>query len=308
MQKVGFVYDDVFLTHETGEWHPENKQRLEHIVKGLRDSDIWGKITHIKPRQATFEEISLIHTKPYIEKVKAIGSGYLDPDTYMSKNSLEAARYAVGAILEAIDKCKDNTISRAFCAVRPPGHHAEAGRGMGFCVFNNIAIGARYAQQKGYKKVFIIDFDVHHGNGTQHVFENDDSVFFFSTHQSPYYPGTGSEREKGVGKGEGFTHNVPMYAGSGDRDYLQIYQDLLPNIVDGFNPDIILVSSGYDLHLRDPLASMRVSNDGLRAIVNAILRTTSKPVIFTLEGGYDLDALSDGVKITLEEMLNTFSE
>ena len=308
MKKVGFLYDDIFLTHETGEWHPENKQRLQYVLSELKKSDIWEKLIHISPRQAAFEEIALIHTIPYIEKVKALGSGYLDPDTYVSKNSLEAARYAVGAILEAVDKCKEGEISRAFCAVRPPGHHAEVSRGMGFCIFNNIAVGARYAQQKGYKKVFIIDFDVHHGNGTQHIFEDDDSVFFFSTHQYPYYPGTGGTREKGSGKGSGFTYNVPLNAGSGDKDYLFVYQDVLPGIIDSFNPDFIFVSSGYDLHTRDPLASMRVTNEGLRAIVNAILRSSTKPVIFTLEGGYDLVALADGVKITLQEMLNTNGE
>jgi acetoin utilization deacetylase AcuC-like enzyme len=305
MQKVGFLYDDIFLTHDTGDWHPENKQRLKHIIQGLKNSDIWDKLIHIEPRLAAFEEIALVHTNSYIEKLKVFGSGYLDPDTYVSKNSVEAARYAVGAMLEAIDKCLDGTITRAFCAVRPPGHHAEVNRGMGFCIFNNIAIGARYAQQKGYKKVFIIDFDVHHGNGTQHIFEDDDTVFFFSTHQYPYYPGTGSEREKGSGKGFGYTHNVPLYAGSGDKDYLFIYQDVLPGIVKDFNPDIVLVSSGYDLHTRDPLASMRVTNEGLRAIVKAILQTSNKPVISTLEGGYDLVALSEGVKLTLEEMLYT---
>lgn len=303
MQKVAFVYDDIFLAHETGDWHPENKQRLIYLLKVLRNSEIWDKLIHLKPRLATFEEVALIHSPKYIEKVKALGSGYLDPDTYVSKNSLEVARYAVGAILEAVDKCIEGTIRRAFCAVRPPGHHAEVSRGMGFCIFNNVAIGARYAQGKGYKRVFIIDFDVHHGNGTQHIFEEDDSVFFFSTHQYPYYPGSGSEKEKGIGKGTGFTYNVPLYAGSGDREYIQIYQDILPGLIEKFSPDIILVSSGFDLHTRDPLASMRVTNDGLRAIVKSILTASSKPVIFTLEGGYDLTALSDGIKITLEEML-----
>ncbi|MCX8030223.1 MAG: histone deacetylase [Thermodesulfovibrionales bacterium] len=303
MNKVGFIYDDVFLTHDTGRWHPENAERLIQAIKTLKSSDIWDKLIHIKPRLATFEEISLVHTMSYINKVQSIGSGYLDPDTYVSKNSLEAARYAVGAILEAIDRCKDKTISRAFCAVRPPGHHAEVNRGMGFCIFNNVAVGARYAQHKGYEKVFIIDFDVHHGNGTQHIFESDDTVFFFSTHQSPYYPGTGSEREKGIGKGFGYTYNVPLHSGSGDKDYFSIYQDQLPPIIQSFDPDILLVSSGYDLHMRDPLAGMRVSNEGIRAIVSSILKATDKPVIFTLEGGYDLTALSEGIKITLEEML-----
>lgn len=304
MQKVGFAYDDIFLAHETGDWHPENKHRLKHIINELKNSGIWEKLIHIKPRLASFEEIALVHSRNYIEKVSTFGTGYLDPDTYVSKDSVEAARYAVGAMLESVDKCTEGVINRAFCAVRPPGHHAEVSRGMGFCIFNNIALGARYAQQKGYKKVFIIDFDVHHGNGTQHIFEDDDTVFFFSTHQYPYYPGTGGEREKGSGKGYGFTHNVPMHGGSGDKDYLFVYQDLLPGAVSGFNPDIILVSSGYDLHMRDPLASMRITNEGLRSIVKAILGTSEKPIIFTLEGGYDMVALSEGVRLTLEEMLN----
>jgi len=174
---------------------------------------------------------------------------------------------------------------------------------MGFCIFNNIAVGARYAQKIGYQKVFIIDFDVHHGNGTQHIFEQDDSVFYFSTHQYPHYPGTGDEHERGRGKGEGFTYNVAMSAGSGDKEYLYVYQDILPGLLKRFRPDIILVSAGYDIHARDPLSSIRISSEGISGIVRSIISDTTKPVIFALEGGYDLEALGASVRITIEEML-----
>ncbi|MDI6728080.1 MAG: histone deacetylase [Thermodesulfovibrionales bacterium] len=304
MHKVGFVYDDIFLKHKTPQWHPETKERLVSIITTLKDSDFWGKLIHIKPRKADYDDIALAHTNTYIEKIKNFWVGYLDGDTFMSENSLEAALYAAGAVIEAIEKCKSGEISRAFCAVRPPGHHAEADRAMGFCIFNNVAVGARYAQKIGYKRIFIIDFDVHHGNGTQHIFEEDDTVFYFSTHQYPHYPGTGRESERGIGKGEGFTYNVTMQAGSGDKDYLHVYHDILPGLIKDFKPDIVLVSAGYDIRKEDPLASIRISNEGIRGIVQNILSSTDKPVIFTLEGGYDLKALAESVKITVEEMMN----
>jgi acetoin utilization deacetylase AcuC-like enzyme len=303
MHRVGFIYDDIFLKHETPQWHPETKERLTYILNALKSSDLWNKLIHIKPRKATYEYIALAHTNSYIEKIKNFGVGYLDGDTYMSKDSLEASLYAAGAVIEAVDRCKNREIERAFCAVRPPGHHAEADRAMGFCIFNNVAIGAKYAQKIGYKKVFIIDFDVHHGNGTQHIFEEDDTVFYFSTHQYPHYPGTGKESERGTRKGEGYTYNVTMRAGSGDKDYLHIYHDILPGLVQNFDPDIILVSAGYDIRIEDPLSSIRISNEGIRGIAQNILTSTDKPVIFTLEGGYDLDALGESVKITIEEMI-----
>ena len=199
MKKVGFVYDDIFLKHEMPAGHPESSQRLVHIINMLRDSDIWDKLIYIKPRRAGEEDIVAVHTKSYFDRVKKF-TGYFDPDTYISENSFEAAMYASGAVIEAIDKCKKGEIERAFCAVRPPGHHAEADRAMGFCIFNNVAVGARYAQKIGYRKVFIVDFDVHHGNGTQHMFEEDDTVFYFSTHQYPHYPGTGKDTREGKGR------------------------------------------------------------------------------------------------------------
>jgi acetoin utilization deacetylase AcuC-like enzyme len=307
MRKVGFLYDDIFLKHETPRWHPETKERLVSITKALESSPFWKNLVHIKPRKADFSDIALVHTARYIDMIKNFGGGYLDPDTYASKDSLEAALYAAGAVIEAVEKCKGGEIQGAFCAVRPPGHHAEANGAMGFCIFNNVAIGARYAQKSGYKKVFIIDFDVHHGNGTQHIFEEDNTVFYFSTHQYPHYPGTGSEFEKGKGKGEGFTYNVPMGAGSGDKEYSSVYNGILPDLVKKFGPDIVLVSSGYDIHTRDPLSGIRVTNEGMRSIVSGILSSPANPAhipfIFALEGGYDLTALGESVAITVEEML-----
>src|SRR3990170_3774260 len=303
MKKIGFLYDDIFLRHETPQWHPECKERLIAIIDALKSSDVWDNLIHIKPIKADFKDIEAVHTREYIERIKKIGSGYADPDTYISENSLEAALYAAGAVIEAIKRCKTKEIERAFCAVRPPGHHAEADKAMGFCIFNNIAVGARYAQKVGYKKVFIIDFDVHHGNGTQHIFEEDNTVFYFSTHEYPHYPGTGKGSEKGIGKGKGYTFNVPMPSGSGDKEYLTTFQKTLPPLVKNFNPDLILVSAGYDLHRDDPLSGIRVSDEGIRSIVNSILSCSSNPFIFALEGGYNLSALGDSVGVTLEEML-----
>ncbi len=303
MRNVGFVYDDVMLKHEPPPWHPERKDRLLHILAALKDSGLWERLTHIKPGKAGFDDIALVHTHEYIEKMKSFGEGCLDPDTYTSKDSLDAALSAAGAVMEAVERCRKNEVSRVFCAVRPPGHHAEADSGMGFCLFNNISIGAHHARKIGYEKVFIIDFDAHHGNGTQHIFEEDDTVFYFSTHQYPYYPDTGKDMERGKGKGEGYTYNVQILVGSGNKDYLHIYQDILPDLVRRFGPDIILVSAGYDIHARDPHADIRVTSEGIRGMVRSILACSSCPVVFTLEGGYDLESLGESVLITIEEML-----
>jgi acetoin utilization deacetylase AcuC-like enzyme len=308
VKKVGFLYDEVFLKHEMPPGHPESYQRLVHIVDRLRDSDFWNQIIHIRPRPASEEDILFVHTRKYFEEIRTF-SGFFDGDTYLSGHSFEAAVYAAGAVIEAIDRCRAGEIGRAFCAVRPPGHHAEADRAMGFCIFNNIAIGARYAQKIGYNKVFIIDFDVHHGNGTQHIFEEDDTVFYFSTHQYPHYPGTGKDSERGRGRGEGFTYNIPMPFGSGDKEFYEAYRDVLPRLIKNFRPDIILVSAGYDIHVKDPLAGFNVTNEGMRSIIRGILlrRTTTYlpalPYVFALEGGYNLQALGESVLMTIKELL-----
>lgn len=303
MKKVGYIYDDIFLLHETPSGHPESAERLIAINKALKQSDFRDKPVYIKPRKAEPKDILAVHAGLYVDNVTKI-TGYYDPDTYISKNSAEAAFYAAGAVIEAIEGCRAGSIDRAFCAVRPPGHHAEADRAMGFCIFNNIAVGARYAQKSGFRKVFIIDFDVHHGNGTQHIFEEDNTVFYFSTHQYPHYPGTGSASEKGKGGGYNYTYNMPMNYGAGDKDFFTAYQDMLPGLVNRFGPDIILVSAGYDLHVNDPLAGLRVTNEGIRNIVRGILSSKQNiPYIFSLEGGYNLTSLSGSVLITLEELL-----
>lgn len=310
-KKVGFIYDDIFLKHETPEWHPECKERLISIINTLKNSDIWDRLIHIKPIKAEYKDIEAVHTHEYVERIKKMQSGYADPDTYISEHSLEAALHAAGAVIEAVNRCKSVEIERAFCAVRPPGHHAEANSAMGFCIFNNIAVGARCAQKAGYKKVFIIDLDVHHGNGTQHIFEDDNTVFYFSTHQYPHYPGTGAESEKGKGKGIDFTYNIPMSYGSGDKEYFAAYNEILHYLVKKFNPDMILVSAGYDIHSKDPLSQINVSNEGIRGIVHAILSCSSLvthhsslPFVFVLEGGYNLQTLGDSVLITIKEMMD----
>ncbi|MCX8069974.1 MAG: histone deacetylase [Thermodesulfovibrionales bacterium] len=305
MKRVGFYYDDIFLQHKTPLWHPETSIRLVHIVNSLKQSEIWNLIKHYKPPKASLEDVSLIHTADYIKGLLHKPAGHLDPDTYFSSTTLEAALHAVGAVKDAIYKIKDGEIDRSFCAVRPPGHHALPHRAMGFCIFNNIAIGARYAQKLGYQRVFIVDFDVHHGNGTQDIFEEDDEVFYFSTHQYPHYPGTGSEEEKGTGKGLGYTCNIPVNAGAGDKTYGKIYNEVLPKLMQDFKPNLVLVSAGYDLHKHDPLSATRVSNEGIRSIVRGIVANTDNPIVVALEGGYNIPALEDSVKITIEELLNS---
>jgi len=304
MKRVGLIYDDVFLKHETPQWHPETKERLRAVVAGLKSDGLWDEVEHIPARKAGADDLKAVHDPAYVEKIMDARAGYLDPDTYFSGGTLEASLFAAGAVMEAIKQCHEGKVERAFCAVRPPGHHAEADRAMGFCIFNNIAVGARYAQRLGYKKVFIADFDVHHGNGTEHMFYQDDSVFYFSTHQYPHYPGTGSERDRGRGKGEGFTYNIPMSSGSGDREYGHVYNETLHELVRDFEPDIFLVSAGYDIHARDPLAAIRVTDGGIKSIVRGILTSRKDiPYVFALEGGYDLEALASAVSITIQALL-----
>jgi acetoin utilization deacetylase AcuC-like enzyme len=302
MKKVAWIIDDFYLQHDTV-GHPESPERLESI--NSRVESILDKLIPVTPHAVKFEDIEMIHSKEMISEVKEKASLGLpiDSDTMLTKQSYHVALKAVGAGFDAIDGIKDNRFERAFCAVRPPGHHATPTHSMGFCLFNNIALSAKYAQKQGYEKVMIIDFDVHHGNGTQDAFYDDKSVFYFSTHQVFAYPGTGNESETGVGKGVGYTANHPLMPNSSDKEYLEVYEEELAKAYDFFDPDIILVSAGYDLHESDPLAQMDVTTDGIRKIVRAILDLGDEPVIFFLEGGYSINDLGINVLATVEEML-----
>ena len=301
--KVAYITDDIFLEHDTGT-HVESKERLIGINRAVKP--LLADLEQVFPKWVSSELIELIHTQEHIKNVLEASQDEraIDTDTICSQGSYDAAVKAVGAGIAAIDGVKEGKFERAFCAVRPPGHHATQTRAMGFCLFNNIAIAAKYAQSVGYKKVMIIDFDVHHGNGTQDAFYYDDTVFFFSSHQSFCFPGTGMENEKGEGKGKGFTANFLMMPDGGDDEILDIYENDMPALVEKFNPDIILVSAGYDQHVSDPLAQLNVSTDGIRKIVRLILDTKKNlPYVFFLEGGYDVEALGENVKVTLQEML-----
>lgn len=304
--KTAFIYDNVFLEHENPSYHPESSNRLKAIVNAVENSrELKEKLIYMSPRMATKEEITAVHDAHYYEKIMSSKTGYLDSDTFLSLGTPKAAVYAAGAVLSAIDAVRIGKIDAAFCAVRPPGHHAERDEAMGFCIFNNVAIGAKYAIKTGYKKAFIVDFDVHHGNGTEHIFYKSGDVFYFSTHQSPLYPGTGRKNDKGAEAGLGTNFNWPLPPESGDDDIIMPYREILPNLIADFEPDIIFVSAGYDIRDKDPLASLNITAEGVKNIVNGILSAAKGiPVIFSLEGGYHLEALAESAIITLECLVN----
>ncbi len=301
--KVAYITDDIYLQHHTGAMHPESPERLRAINKAIEP--LSTSLVLKSPISASEHILELVHFSEHIEMIKNICAygGSIDSDTVCSSDSFDAARMAVGAGIVALDGIKSGEFERAFCAVRPPGHHARPAQAMGFCLFNNIAIAARYAQSIGYEKVMIIDFDVHHGNGTQDTFYEDNSVFYFSSHQAYIFPGTGVESDIGEGKGSGYTANFPMMAGSTDNELLDIYKNDLPPCVNDFNPDIILVSAGYDLHESDPLAQLNITTEGIRSIVRLILNSADVPFVFFLEGGYNVNTLGENVKVTLKEMM-----
>ncbi|MEA3418507.1 MAG: histone deacetylase [Campylobacterota bacterium] len=303
MKKVAYINDPIYLKHDTGPSHPESAARLKAIESAIVPLE--EVLVRISPIAVSESILRLVHPQEHIDNVQEASEAEiaLDPDTICSRDSYQAALVAVGAGIVAVDGIKAGEFERAFCAVRPPGHHATPTDAMGFCLFNNIAITARYAQSQGYERVMIVDFDVHHGNGTQDTFWEDDSVFYFSSHQAFAYPGTGAEKDIGAGKGEGYTSNHLMMPNSSDRELLEIYEEELPKAFAFFKPDILLISAGYDLHESDPLAMLDVTTEGIRKIVRIILDQADIPAVFLLEGGYDVAALGENVKVTLQEML-----
>ena len=307
MTVVGFAFHPDCLQHDPGPYHPEHPDRLTAIVRHLGASTIWPRLQPLTPTLAAPETIALVHPPIFIDTIEHAcleGPTSLDPDTVASLGSWQAARLAVGAVTLAIDAVMKGSVRSAFCAVRPPGHHALADRAMGFCLFNNVAIGAKYAQQQHrLSRILIVDWDVHHGNGTQAIFYDDPSVFYFSTHQYPLYPGTGSSDEIGEGKGRGTTLNVPLPAGSGDAEIIKAFEEKLLPAANTFKPELILISAGFDAHRNDPLAQLNVTEAGyakLTELVVAISRAHCPGrIVSVLEGGYNLTALGRSIEAHL---------
>ena len=309
---TAYVYDPIFLEHNRS-GHVEHRERLATTMQLLSEKELLGKLVKVEPTPVPMEHLLVVHREHYVKRVKEVaegGGGNLDPDTYLNGQSYSAALTAVGGLLNLVENILDGKADNGFALVRPPGHHALPARGMGFCLFNNVAVAAAYAlRQRGLSRVLIADFDVHHGNGTQEIFYSTDQVMYFSTHQYPFYPGTGHWSEIGAGQGEGFSVNVPLPAGVGDEGYERVFDQILFPIAERFRPELILVSAGYDAHWADPLGMMRLSSSGYGQLAEALMEMAEDHcegrLAFTLEGGYDLEALSQSIVATLQALLGT---
>jgi len=307
MAQTGIVKDKRYLEHDTGGYHVENPERLVHIYQAL--DDIKDLFEEIPPRAATREEITAVHDPQYVDRIAATAgkeAHRLDADTVTSAKSYEVSLLAAGGLLAAIDAAMDG-LANAFALIRPPGHHAERDRAMGFCIFNNIAIGAHYAlAQHGLERILIVDWDLHHGNGTQHTFYQDPRVLYFSTHQYPYYPGTGHYTEIGEGKGRGYTVNCPLSTGCGDADYANLMRHILRPIALAYRPQLILVSAGFDIYYRDPLGGMAVTEGGFARLTDIIMGIAEEVcggnMVITLEGGYNLEGQALSVKEVVKRL------
>jgi acetoin utilization deacetylase AcuC-like enzyme len=292
------------MRHRTGAYHPEVPERIAAVYRGVQEANLLPKLVLIRPKPAALKWIETIHGARYIEDFKtACLSGAREfhcADNQMCEESFDTALLAVGGVLDAVRSVMEGEIDNAFCAIRPPGHHAEPNQAMGFCYFNNVAIAARYIQiEWGIEKIGIVDFDVHHGNGTQHIFEDDPTVFYYSIHQHPSfgYPGTGRDFEVGSGAGYGFTKNSPVLPGRGDDDYRRLIEkDLLPAF-DSFQPEVILISAGFDAHIGDDMSDIRLSTEGFSWIMEKMIRMADRyckgRLISVLEGGYSLEHLPE---------------
>lgn len=308
--KAGLVYDPIYLEHDTGD-HVENSQRLVSIMSHLEETGMKEKLISFSPRLASIEEVEMVHASEYVSYIKSkaeSGGGWLDPDTFMCPRSYEVALYAAGGMLTAVEKVMTGEVDSAFALVRPPGHHATSNRAMGFCIFNNIAIAAKFALANfNIERILIADFDVHHGNATQEAFYNDSKVLYFSTHQYPFYPGTGWLDETGTDEGKGYTVNFPMSAGWGDDEYLRAFNEVLVPAARKFQPQLILVSVGFDPHWADNIAMMQVSVSGFAQIVRILEKLAVElcqgHLALTLEGGYNLEVAASGTRAIFDVLL-----
>ncbi|MFT5289770.1 MAG: acetoin utilization deacetylase AcuC-like enzyme [Planctomycetota bacterium] len=310
MQPVGLVTHSACLEHNPGAGHPERPARLRAVLDRLEESGLTSELDSWSPPPATHGDLITAHTLAHVERVRRAcdnAPGAIDEDTLVSPGSWDAALLAAGSALAAAQRVRDGAWSSAFCAVRPPGHHAERERAMGFCLFNSVAVAAHGILQQGLQRVAILDWDVHHGNGTQDIFEADPRVFYASLHQAPLYPGTGAAEERGQGEGEGTTLNVPLPAGSGDQAWRGALEDRVLPALEAFKPEMLFISAGFDAHAQDPLAGCEVSTAGFRSLTSSALelarRVAGGRVVSILEGGYNLEALADSAEAHVEALL-----
>lgn len=300
--------DPLFLEHRASGPHPERPERLTAARAALASAHIALPREPLAARDASVEELTRVHTPRYLDVLeRAEGkSGHFDADTFYAPRSVAAARRAAGGAIAVVEALQSGSASYGLALLRPPGHHARPDTAMGFCLLNNVAIAAAHARASSADRVAILDWDVHHGNGTQEIFYADPSVLYISLHQFPFYPGTGGAGEIGEGEGRGYTVNVPLSAGADDAVYLAAFERIIAPILNLFDPDLLLVSAGFDAHRRDPLASMRVSDQGYARMLAQVKRALPRPAAgrlgLVLEGGYDLEGLAGSLKATLEEL------
>ncbi|MHC5038987.1 MAG: histone deacetylase family protein [Planctomycetota bacterium] len=307
---TGLVYDDIYLEHRT-EPHPEQPMRLTATMDHLQAVGLLDRVVRIPPRPAEREDLLMAHLEAMIERVFQTcerGGGAMDMDTPVSARSCEAALMAVGGHFEAADRIMKGEVGNALCLTRPPGHHATPTRSMGFCLFNNVSLCAKYLQRDhGIEKVLIVDWDVHHGNGTQDIFESDPTVMYFSMHRSPFYPGTGSERERGVGAGEGFTLNIPLYGGITGEEYCHLFQEVVEGKAADFEPEFILISSGFDAYRLDPLGAFCLDAPEYAELTRILMgladRTAKGRILSTLEGGYNVQDIPKLIEAHLSVLM-----
>jgi acetoin utilization deacetylase AcuC-like enzyme len=306
--KPGVVVDRRYMDHDMGAYHVESPARIETLLRMLEDEPP-GPFAAIAPRPATDEELSWVHERGYIDLIRSTAGGTvpLDPDTTAGPKTWATALLAAGGVLQSLDQVMDGGVPNALALVRPPGHHAEASQAMGFCFFNNIAVGGEHLlRRRGLRRVLIVDWDLHHGNGTEHAFYERREVLYFSTHQSPLYPGTGATRFFGHGEGYGYNLNVPLLAGKTDADFLHIFEHILAPVAAQFEPEFILVSAGFDIAAEDPLGGMMVTARGFGLLTASLMamaqRTAAGRLAVVLEGGYDLAALRGGVREVLKAL------
>ena len=302
---TALIFTDEFLRHDTGN-HPERRERYLAALAGLmEDPELWERLVKLAPRPATDREILSCHSESALATVLET-AGFdrcaLDPDTMVSRDSAAVARLAAGGACRAVDAVMNGEVESAFVACRPPGHHATVSRSMGFCLFNNVAIAARYAQERysETRRVLIVDFDVHHGNGTQDIFYDDPSVFYYSLHQYPWYPGTGTAEEQGVRDGEGYTLNVPLPAATPGAEYSRAFEDGLERVMKGFSPDLVIISAGFDAHVADPLGQLMLTDPDYSRMTERIKEAAraggASRLVSCLEGGYNLRTLGATIR------------